>query len=107
MNLRWYKKGPPLVRGTITTADVSAIFDVISFARPALELGPDVPGGWTSLIMTGGTNSAKKCALAGASTRFSPTVAKLTATINCTKAWLAPHFGPVAGHLNEGPPVAP
>ena len=107
MNLRWYKKGPPLVRGTITTADVSAIFDVISFARPALELGPDVAGGWTSLIMTGGTNSAKKCALAGASTRFSPTVAKLTATINCTKAWLAPHFGPVAGHLNEGPPVAP
>jgi hypothetical protein len=107
MNLRWYKKGPPLVRGTITTADVSAIFDVISFARPALELGPDVAGGWTSLIMTGGTNSAKKCALAGASTRFSPTVAKLTATINCTKAWLAPHFGPVADHLNEGPPVAP
>jgi hypothetical protein len=107
MNLRWYKKGPPLVRGTITTADVSAIFDVINFARPALELGPDVAGGWKSLIMTGGTNSAEKCALAGAKTRFAPTVAKLPSVVSCTKAWLAPHFGPVAGHLNEGPPVAP
>jgi hypothetical protein len=109
MDLRWYKKGPPLVRGTITTADVSAIFDVISFARPALELGPDVAGGWKSLIMTGGTHSAdaEKCALAGAKTRFAPTVAKLPSVVSCTKAWLAPYFGPVADHLNEGPPVAP
>ncbi len=39
--------------------------------------------------------------------RFAPTAAKLAATISCTKVWLAPYFGPVAGHLNEGPPVAP
>ena len=107
MDLRWYKKGPPLVRGTITPANVAAIFDVISFAQPALALGPDVGGGWKSLLMSGGTNSAKKCALAGAKTRFAPTAAKLASTISCTKAWLAPYFGPVAGHLNEGPPVAP
>lgn len=107
MNLRWYKKGPPLVRGTITRADVSAIFDVIAYAQPALALGPDVAGGWKSLLMTGGTDSAKKCALAGAKMRFAPTTAKLAATMSCTTAWLAPYFGPVAGHLNEGPPVAP
>ena len=107
MDLRWYKKGPPLVRGTITTANVEAIFNVIEFAKPALLLGPDVAGGWKSLLMSGGTYSAKKCALAGANTRFAPTTAKLAATMSCTKAWLAPHFGPVAGHLNEGPPVAP
>jgi hypothetical protein len=107
MNLRWYKKGPPLVRGSITRADVSEIFHVISFAQPALTLGPDVAGGWTSLFMGGGTNKAKKCALAGAKTSFSPSVKQLAATVACTKAWLAPYFGPVAGHLNEGPPVAP
>jgi hypothetical protein len=107
MDLRWYKKGPPLVRGTITTANVEAIFNVIEFAKPALLLGPDVAGGWKSLLMSGGTYSAKKCALAGANTRFAPTTAKLAATMSCTKAWLAPYFGPVAGHLNEGPPVAP
>ena len=107
MDLRWYPKGPPLVRGTITTANVEAIFNVIAFAQPALELGPDVSGGWKSLLMTGGTDSAKKCALAGAKMRFAPTSAKLASTISCTKAWLAPYFGPVAGHLNEGPPVAP
>ena len=107
MDLRWYKKGPPLVRGTITPANVEAIFNVIEFAKPALLLGPDVAGGWKSLLMSGGTYSAKKCALAGANTRFAPNAAKLAATMSCTKAWLAPHFGPVAGHLNEGPPVAP
>jgi hypothetical protein len=107
MNLRWYKKGPPLVRGTITAANVEAIFNVIEFAKPALELGPDVAGGWKSLLMTGGTDSANKCALAGTKMRFAPTAAKLASTISCTKAWLAPYFGPVAGHLNEGPPVAP
>ena len=107
MNLRWYKKGPPLVRGTITSADVEGIFNVIAYAKPALLLGPDVAGGWKSLLMAGGTDSATKCALAGASMRFAPTAAKLAGTISCTKAWLAPHFGPVAGHLNEGPPVAP
>lgn len=107
MDLRWYKKGPPLVRGTITPANVNAIFSVIEFAKPALLLGPDVAGGWKSLLMSGGTYGAKKCALAGANTRFAPTAAKLAATMSCTKAWLAPHFGPVAGHLNEGPPVAP
>jgi hypothetical protein len=107
MNLRWYKKGPPLVRGTITTANVEAIFNVIAYAKPALLLGPDVAGGWKSLLMSGGTDSAKKCALAGASMRFAPTPAKLAATMKCTQAWLAPYFGPVAGHLNEGPPVAP
>ena len=107
MDLRWYKKGPPLVRGTITRANVAAIFDVIAYAQPALALGPDVAGGWKSLLMTGGTDSAKKCALAGAKMRFAPTAAKLAGTISCTKAWLAPYFGPVAGHLNEGPPVAP
>jgi hypothetical protein len=57
--------------------------------------------------MSGGTYSAKKCALAGASMRFAPTSAKLAATMKCTQAWLAPYFGPVADHLNEGPPVAP
>ncbi len=107
MNLRWYKKGPPLVRGTITTANVEAIFSVIAYAKPALLLGPDVAGGWKSLLMTGGTDSAKKCALAGAKMRFASNAAKLAATISCTKVWLAPYFGPVAGHLNEGPPVAP
>ncbi|MFM2194022.1 MAG: hypothetical protein RLZZ460_692 [Chloroflexota bacterium] len=107
MNLRWYKKGPPLVRGTITPANVEAIFNVVAFAKPALDLGPDVAGGWKSLLMTGGTDSAKKCALAGAKMRFAPTAATLTSTMNCTKAWLAPYFGPVADHLNEGPPVAP
>ncbi|NBW31558.1 MAG: hypothetical protein EBR48_02755 [bacterium] len=107
MNLRWYKKGPPLVRGTITAANVEAIFNVIEFAKPALELGPDVAGGWKSLLMTGGTDSVKKCALAGAKMRFAPTAATLASTISCTKAWLAPYFGPVADHLNEGPPVAP
>jgi hypothetical protein len=107
MDLRWYPKGPPLVRGTITTANVEAIFNVIAYAQPALALGPDVAGGWKSLLMTGGTDSAKKCALAGAKMRFAPTAAKLAATISCTKVWLAPYFGPVAGHLNEGPPVAP
>jgi hypothetical protein len=107
MNLRWYKKGPPLVRGTITTANVEAIFNVVMYAKPALLLGPDVAGGWKSLLMSGGTYSAKKCALAGASMSFAPTPAKLAATMKCTQAWLAPYFGPVAGHLNEGPPVAP
>ncbi len=107
MDLRWYKKGPPLVRGTITRANVSAIFDVVAFAQPALALGPDVAGGWKSLLMTGGTDSTKKCALSGASMRFAPTAAKLAATISCTKAWLAPYFGPVAGHLNDPAPVAP
>ena len=107
MDLRWYKKGPPLVRGTITRANVSAIFNVIAFAQPALALGPDVAGGWKSMLMTGGTDSVKKCALAGAKMRFAPTAAKLASTVSCTKAWLAPYFGPVAGHLNDGPPVAP
>ena len=107
MNLRWYKKGPPLVRGTITPADVAEIFHVISYAQPALTLGPDVAGGWKSLFMGGGTDKAKKCVLAGGKTRFAPSAAKLASTISCTKAWLAPYFGPVAGHLNEGPPVAP
>ena len=107
MDLRWYKKGPPLVRGTITRANVSAIFNVIAFAQPALALGPDVAGGWKSMLMTGGTDSVKKCALAGAKTLFAPTAAKLASTVTCTKAWLAPYFGPVAGHLNDGPPVAP
>jgi hypothetical protein len=96
MDLRWYKKGPPLVRGTITRADVSAIFDVVAKAQPALALGPDVADGWKSLLMSGGTNSAQKCALAGAKMRFAPTAATLASTISCTKAWLAPHFGPVA-----------
>jgi hypothetical protein len=107
MDLRWYLKGPPLVRGTITPAKVEAIFNVIAFAKPALTLGPDVAGGWKSLLMAGGTDSAKKCALAGAKTQFSPTAAKLRATISCTQAWLAPYFGPVAAHLNEGPPATP
>ena len=107
MDLRWYKKGPPLVRGTITTANVEAIFNVIAFAQPALVIGPDAPGGWTSLMMSGGTNSANKCALSGAKMRFAPSAAKLAATITCTRTWLAPHFGPVAGHLNDGPPTAP
>jgi len=96
MDLRWYKKGPPLVRGTITRADVSAVFDVVAKAQPALARGPDVAGGWKSLLMSGGTNSVKKCALAGAKMRFAPTAATLASTISCTKAWLAPHFGPVA-----------
>jgi hypothetical protein len=96
MDLRWYKKGPPLVRGTITRTNVSAIFDVIATAQPALALGPDVAGGWKSLLMAGGTDSVKKCALAGANMRFAPTAAKLKATVSCTKAWLAPYFGPVA-----------
>lgn len=107
MDFRWYKKGPALVRGTITRADVSAIFDVIAFARPALALGPDVSGGWKSLLMTGGTDSTKKCALAGAKMSFAPSAAKFAATLSCTRAWLGQYFGPVAGHLNEGPPVAP
>lgn len=107
MNLRWYKKGPPLVRGTITAANVEAIFNVVAFAQPALALGPDVAGGWKSMLMTGGTDSVKKCALAGAKMRFAPTADKLASTVSCTKAWLAPYFGPVAGHLNDGPPVAP
>ena len=107
MNLRWYKKGPPLVRGTITPADVAKIFQVIRFAQPALARGPDVAGGWKSLFMGGGTFKAKKCVLAGGKTRFAPSAAKLDATVKCTKAWLAPYFGPVAGHLNERPPVAP
>lgn len=107
MDLRWYQKGPPLVRGTITTANVEAIFNVVAYAQPALVLGPDVAGGWKSLLMTGGTDSVKKCALAGAKMRFAPTAAKLAVTITCTKSWLASYFGPVAGHLNEGPPVAP
>lgn len=107
MDLRWYKKGPPLVRGSITRADVSAIYGVIAHAQPALELGPDVSGGWKSMLMTGGTDKVNNCALAGAKMRFAPTTAKLAATVSCTKAWLAPYFGPVAGHLNEGPPAAP
>jgi hypothetical protein len=107
MNLRWYKKGPPLVRGTITPADVAKIFHVIRFAQPALARGPDVAGGWKSLFMGGGTFKAEKCVLAGGKTRFAPSAAKLNATVECTKAWLAPYFGPVAGHLNEEPPVAP
>jgi hypothetical protein len=84
------------VRGTITRTNVSAIFDVIATAQPALALGPDVAGGWKSLLMAGGTDSVKKCALAGANMRFAPTAAKLKATVSCTKAWLAPYFGPVA-----------
>jgi hypothetical protein len=110
MNLRWYKKGPPLIRGTITRADVAAIFNVINFAKPALTLGPDVPGGWTSLLMERGTDPVAKCALAGAGMSFAPrtaTSAKVDAVIKCTKRWLASYFGPVAGHLNEAPPVAP
>ena len=107
MDLRWYQKGPPLVRGTITTGNVEAIFNVIAYAQPALALGPDVAGGWKSLLMTGGADSVKKCALAGANMRFAPTAAKLATTVSCTKAWLAPYFGPVTGHLNEGAPVAP
>ena len=107
MDLRWYRKGPPLVRGTIARADVAAIFDTIAFAKPALELGPDVSGGWKSLLMTGGTDSTKKCALAGAKMRFAPSAAKFAATLSCTRTWLARYFGPVEGHLNEGPPVAP
>jgi hypothetical protein len=114
MNLRWYQKGPPLVRGTITTANVEAIFNVVEFAKPALLLGPDVAGGWKSLIMTGGTDKAKKCTIAGGGMRFSAqgtttkaTLKNLANTMKCTTAWLAPYFGPVAGHLNEGPPVAP
>ena len=114
MNLRWYKKGPPLVRGTITTANVEAIFNVIEFAKPALLLGPDVAGGWKSLIMSGGTDTTKKCTIAGGGMRFSAkgsttkaTLKNLTNTMKCTTAWLAPYFGPVADHLNEGPPVAP
>ena len=95
------------MRGTITRADVSAIFDVIAFARPALALGPDVSGGWKSLLMTGGTDSTKKCALAGAKMSFAPSAAKFAATLSCTRTWLGQYFGPVAGHLNEGPPVAP
>ena len=114
MNLRWYQKGPPLVRGTITTANVEAIFNVIEFAKPALLLGPDVAGGWKSFLMAGGTDTARKCTIAGANTRFSAqgtttkaTLKNLANTMKCTTAWLAPYFGPVAGHLNEGPPVAP
>jgi hypothetical protein len=114
MNLRWYKKGPPLVRGTITTANVEAIFNVIEFAKPALLLGPDVAGGWKSFLMAGGTDKIRKCTIAGASERFSApgsttkaTLKNLANTMKCTTAWLAPYFGPVAGHLNEGPPVAP
>jgi hypothetical protein len=109
MNLRWYKKGPPLVRGTITPADVAEIFRVISYAQPALALGPDVAGGWRSLFMGGGsgTYKGKKCVLAGGKTRFAPSAKQFAATVACTKAYLAPYFGPVAGHLNEGPPVAP
>ena len=107
MDLRWYLKGPPLVRGTITRANVEAIFNVIAYAKPALLLGPDVAGGWKSLLMTGGTDSAKKCALAGAKMRFAPTAGKLDATVKCTRAWLAPYFGPIKDHLNEGPPAAP
>ena len=114
MNLRWYKKGPPLVRGTITPVDVEAIFNVIEFAKPALELGPDVAGGWKSLIMSGGTDKTKKCTIAGGGMRFSAkgsttkaTLKNFDNTMKCTTAWLAPYFGPVAGHLNEGPPVAP
>jgi hypothetical protein len=114
MNLRWYKKGPPLVRGTITPANVEAIFNVIEFAKPALELGPDVAGGWKSLIMSGGTDKTKKCTIAGGGMRFSAngsntkaTLKILDNTMKCTTAWLAPYFGPVTEHLNEGPPVAP
>jgi hypothetical protein len=114
MNLRWYKKGPPLVRGTITPANVEAIFNVIEFAKPALLLGPDVAGGWKSLIMSGGTDKAKKCTIAGGGMRFSAngsntkaTLKILDNTMKCTTAWLAPYFGPVTEHLNEGPPVAP
>jgi hypothetical protein len=114
MNLRWYKKGPPLVRGTITPANVEAIFNVIEFAKPALLLGPDVAGGWKSLIMSGGTDKTKKCTIAGGGMRFSAngsntkaTLKILDNTMKCTTAWLAPYFGPVTEHLNEGPPVAP
>ena len=59
------------------------------------------------MLMTGGTDSVNKCALAGAKMRFAPSAAALASTTSCTKAWLAPYFGPVAGHLNEGAPVAP
>ena len=107
MNLRWYEKGPPLVRGTITTAKVGAIFNVIAFAKPALTLGPDVAGGWKSLLMAGGTDRTNKCAVAGAKMRFASTAATLKATVICTKAYLARYFGPVEDHLNEAPPIAP
>ena len=33
MDLRWYPKGPPPVRRTLTTANVQANFNVISFAN--------------------------------------------------------------------------
>jgi hypothetical protein len=110
MNVRWYKKGPPLVRGTINRADVAAIFNVINFAKPALTLGPDVVGGWTSLLMERGTDPVAKCALAGAGMSFAPrkaTAAQVDAISKCTKRWLAPYFGPVAGHLNDSVPLAP
>ncbi|MEI6156101.1 MAG: hypothetical protein WCP88_02740 [bacterium] len=110
MDLRWYKKGPPLVRGTIARSDVAAIFHVISYAQPALALGPDVANGWSALMMEGHTDPIAKCTLAGGGMSFAPrkaTSATFKAISNCTKAWLAPYFGPVAGHLNEGPPVAP
>jgi hypothetical protein len=54
-----------------------------------------------------GTYKGKKCVLAGGKTRFAPSAKQFAATVACTKAYLAPYFGPVAGHLNEGPPVAP
>ena len=109
MDLRWYKKGPPLVRGTIERTDVAEIFRVISFAKPALTLGPDVAGGWKSLFMGGGSGTfkGKKCVLAGGKTRFAPSAKQHDATVNCTRAYLAPYFGPVAGHLNDVPPIAP
>jgi hypothetical protein len=107
MDLRWYRKGPPLVRGTITRANVAAIYGVIAHAQPALAIGPDAAGGWKSLLMSGGTDSVHKCVLAGGNMRFSPAPAKFAATVTCTKTWLAQYFGPVAGHLNEGPPVTP
>ena len=107
MDLRWYKKGPPLVRGTITRANVSAIYGVVAHALPALSIGPDAAGGWKALLMAGGADSARQCTLAGTNMRFATTPAKLAATVNCTKAWLQPYFGPVAGHLNDSPPVAP
>ena len=78
MLINRYAQGPRAsLKGALTVDAVEAIFNVIAFAKPALELGPDVSGGWKSMLMTGGIDSVNKCALAGAKMRFAPSAAAL------------------------------
>jgi hypothetical protein len=93
--VRDWNLGPALVRGSISSDDVSEIFGYVATARAQLVAGPDDPAGWRPMLLLGQRvtlPSGTSCRVAGASLFGGD---NFSGRLACTRAWVSAAFGPV------------